>query len=205
MYCYIYKICNYFLDIYYYLKTNFFFIQNIKTNSKDKKNTLLKLYFFYYFSYLFNFIPILVKLYLQNYFNNYDNNELIKIQFSNGKINRNIIYKNISSYCLSKKIKSKYYEDKIFDPNEIIMMKKKIILDIFYKDDLDNKISIKNIIENYADRNKKYNQNNIKNIFFLENINKKKFYVAYFQNIKRHEKEYDTDERDYHVSDIYES
>jgi hypothetical protein len=149
-------------------------------------------------------MPISTKLYLQNIFNNYDNNRLIKIQFSNGRINRNIIYKNTSSYNLSKNIKTNYSDENLFNENEIMMIRRKIILDIFYKDNENNKISIKNIIENYADRHKKYNENKIKNILLLENIDKNKIYITYLQGIKRLEKEYNLEERDYHVSDIYD-
>jgi hypothetical protein len=204
MYYYIYKICNYCLDIYYNCKSKIFFIQDIKTNNENKKITLLKLYFFYYFNFLLNYIPIRTRLYLQNTFNNYDNNRLIKIQFSNGKINRNIIYKNISSYNLSKNIKTNYSDENLFNENEIMMMKKKIVLDIFYKDNANNKTSIKNLIENYADKNKKYNDNKIKNILLLENIDKNKIYLTYLQGIRRQEKEYNLEEIDYHVSDIYD-
>jgi len=157
-------------------------------------------------------MSIKTKLFLENKFSNYDNNKLITVKLSNGKINRNIIYKNISSYKLSKNIKLNYSDKNFFDENELMMNRKYIILDIFYKDiingELDNiisikNISIKNIIENYADKSKKYDENKIKNILLLENIDKNKIYISYMQSIKRYEKEFDLEITDYHIYDLY--
>ena len=204
LYYYIYKLCNYYLSFYHNCKSKIFFIQDIKTTDKNNTNILnLKLYFFYFIICLVNITPIKTKLFLENKFNNYDNNKLITVKFSNGKINRNIIYKNISSYNLSKNIKLNYSDKNFFDENELIMNRKYIILDIFYKDASNNKISIKNIIENYVDKNKNYDENKIKNILLLENIDKNKIYISYMQSIKRYEKEFDLEITDYHICDFY--
>ena len=211
LYYYTYKFCNYYLSFYHNCKSKIFFIQDIKTTSKNNISILnLKLYFFYFFNYLVNIMPIKTKLFIENKFNNYDNNKLISIKFSNGKINRNIIYKNISSYNLSKNIKLNYSDKNLFDENELIMNRKYIILDIFYKNETNenNKISIKNtsiknIIENYVDKSKKYDENKIKNILLLENIDKNKIYISYMQSIKRYEKEFDLEIMDYHICDFY--
>ena len=204
LYYYIYKLCNYYLSFYHNCKSKIFFIQDIKTTDKNIISILnLKLYFFYFIIYLVNIMPIKTKLFLENKFNNYDNNKLITVKFSNGKINRNIIYKNISSYNLSKNIKLNYSDKNFFDENELIMNRKYIILDIFYKDASNNKISIKNIIENYVDKNKNYDENKIKNILLLENIDKNKIYISYMQSIKRYEKEFDLEITDYHIYDLY--
>ena len=204
LYYYIYKLCNYYLSFYHNCKSKIFFIQDIKTTDKNIISILnLKLYFFYFIIYLVNIMPIKTKLFLENKFNNYDNNKLITVKFSNGKINRNIIYKNISSYNLSKNIKLNYSDKNFFDENELIMNRKYIILDIFYKDTSNNKISIKNIIENYVDKNKNYDENKIKNILLLENIDKNKIYIAYMQSMKRYEKEFDLEITDYHIYDLY--
>ena len=226
LYYYIYKICNYYLSFYHKCKSKIFFIQDIKTNNcnynnddnndnndnnvnndnNDNNNIIiiyLKLYFFYFLNYLINIMPNKIRLFLEDKFNNYDNNKLIKIKFSNGKVNRNIIYKEINSYKLSKNIKLNYSYKNFFDQNELIMLHKIVILDIFYKDDTNNKISIKNIIENYADKNKLYDDNTIKNIFLLENINKNKIYTTYLQGILRREKEFDLKISDYHITELY--
>ena len=204
LYYYIYKLCNYYLSFYHNCKSKIFFIQDIKTTDKNIISILnLKLYFFYFVICLVNIMPIKTKLFLENKFNNYDNNKLITVKFSNGKINRNIIYKNISSYNLSKNIKLNYSDKNFFDENELLMNRKYIILDIFYKDISDNIISIKNIIENYVDKNKNYDENKIKNILVLENIDKNKIYIAYLQNMKRQEKEFDLEIIDYHICDFY--
>ena len=204
LYYYIYKLCNYYLSFYHNCKSKIFFIQDIKTTDKNIISILnLKLYFFYFIIYLVNIMPIKTKLFLENKFNNYDNNKLITVKFSNGKINRNIIYKNISSYNLSKNIKLNYSDKNFFDENELIMNRKYIILDIFYKDASNNKISIKNIIENYVDKNKNYDENKIKNILLLENIDKNKIYISYMQSIKRYEKEFDLEITDHHIYDLY--
>jgi hypothetical protein len=204
LYYYIYKLCNYYLSFYHNCKSKIFFIQDIKTTDENIISILnLKLYFFYFVNCLVNIMPIKTKLFLENKFNNYDNNKLITVKFSNGKINRNIIYKNISSYKLSKNIKLNYSDKNFFDENELIMNRKYIILDIFYKDISDNIISIKNIIENYVDKNKNYDENKIKNILLLENIDKNKIYIAYLQNMKRQEKEFDLEIMDYHICDFY--
>ena len=213
LYYYIYKLCNYYLSFYHNCKSKIFFIQDIKTTDKNNNNILnLKLYFFYSFNCLVNIMPIKTKLFLENKFSNYDNNKLITVKLSNGKINRYIIYKNISSYKLSKNIKLNYSDKNFFDENELMMNRKYIILDIFYKDiingELDNiisikNISIKNIIENYADKSKKYDENKIKNILLLENIDKNKIYISYMQSMKRYEKEFDLEITDYHIYDLY--
>ena len=204
MYYYIYKFCNYILDIFYSYKSKILFIQDIKTIQENKKKTLIKLYFYYYLNYILTKMPIRTKLYFQSLLYNLDNNQLIKVQFSNGKINRNIIYKNISSFSLSKKININYNDSNLFNENEIIMMKKKIILDIFYKDSSNNKVSIKSIIENYADKSKKYQDNKLNNILQLENLNINKIHATYLQGLRRQEKEFNLEERDLHVSEIYD-
>ena len=211
LYYYIYKLCNYYLSFYHNCKSKIFFIQDIKTTNENIICILnLKLYFFYFVIFLVNITPIKTKLFLENKFNNYDNNKLITVKLSNGKINRNIIYKNISSYKLSKNIKLNYSDKNFFDENELMMNRKYLILDIFYKDISDKEpdniiknISIKNIIENYVDKNKNYDENKIKNILLLENIDKNKIYIAYLQNMKRQEKEFNLEITDYHICDFY--
>ena len=204
MYYYIYKICNFFLDIYYKNKSKVFFIQDIKTSNNNKKTTLFKLYMFYYFNFFINCMPLFIKNRFNNLFNNFDNNSLIKLQFTNGRINRNIIYKNISSFNLSKNIKLNYSDQNFFNENELMMLRRHVVLDIFYRDISNNKISIKNLISDYADKSKNFTENKIKNILILENININRFYLTYLSGIKRLEREYNLELEDYHVSDIYE-
>jgi hypothetical protein len=66
-------------------------------------------------------MPIQTKLYINSILNNFDNNQLVRIKLSNGKINRNIIYKNISTYNISKCIKLNYLDNDLFNENEIII------------------------------------------------------------------------------------
>jgi len=129
---------------------------------------------------------------------------LISFTITNGKIKRNIIYKNITLYnIVSNIMKINIEHPNLFDENEIVLVKKVPVLDVYYMDNI-KKVSIKNIISTYADKNKNHTHNSIKNIFEIENINTNKIYVTFLKLIKKIEKEYDMSDTDYHVSDIFD-
>jgi hypothetical protein len=129
---------------------------------------------------------------------------LISFTITNGKIKRNIIYKNIKLYnIVSNIMKINIEYPNLFNENEIVLVKKVPVLDVYYMDNME-KVSIKHIITKYADKNKNHTHNSLKNIFDIENINTNKIYVTFLKLIKKIEKEYDMSETDYHVSDIFD-
>jgi len=191
---------NYFLNIYHNVKSSVFFINEIQDNHEtNKKELLIKFYFHYYLKFLANLLPFLKP--------SIDNYELIKIRISNGKLNRNIIYKNTGLTGLVNRVKEINTEHvhHIFNENELMMMKRFPVLDIYYKDENSNKVSIKNIITEYADKSKFHRHNSINNILKLEKIriSNNKIYVTYLKLIKKEDKEINIED-DYHVSDLYD-
>jgi hypothetical protein len=97
----------------------------------------------------------------------------------------------------------------IFDTNETIMLKKFPVTDIYYLSNSLEKISIRNVINKYADKNRYYENNKMKNILELENIRlseikDKKIYVSYVKLISKKEKSYNLEYDDYHISDLFD-
>ena len=144
-----------------------------------------------------------------NYFNNH-NHKILKITITDGYLKRNIIYKNIKlctliNYC-------NHFEKSfphIFNTNETIMSKKLPVTDIYYFTDSEEKKSVRHLINNYADKNKYYENNSIKNIFEIENIKledikEKKIYVNYMRLVSKKEKVHELKENDYHVSELFD-
>lgn len=194
---FIYKLylCgNWFFNLYHGAKSRVFFLKNI-IDTADTNRLMLKFYTLYYLKCCSNLVT-------DSY------HELVSIKLTNGHIDRTIIYKNISLHTLVNRVRELYIEnsENIFDENEIIMMKRFPVLDIYYKDHNSEKVSVNDIILEYADKNKYYENNSIKNIMNLEKktIYNNKIYVLYLKMIKRVEKEIDLNDLDYHVTDLYE-
>ena len=198
----LYSWGNYLLTKYYNFKSKILFLSDIKDNhNTNNKKLLAKFYFLYYLDFILYIFPCFT-----NSINNI-NHELIKVKLTNGKINRNIIYKNITLHDLVFNIKNIYHHhlEHIFNENEIILAKKFPVLDIYYKDASLNKVSIKDIIQNYGDKSKHHENNSIKNILKLEKIevHNNTIYVLLLKMIRREEKEINL-EKDYHISDLYD-
>ena len=200
---------NLFLEKYNNLKTKIFFLSDIKDN--NNYNLFYKFYFFYYLNYLFSMSPSCV-LRLINRITNYYNNchyKLLKITVTNGHIHRNLIYKNtklysIINYC--NHFKDSFPE--IFNSNETIMSKKLPVTDIYYFTNSGEKKSIRSIINKYADKNKYYENNSVKNILEIENvklseIKDKQINVTYMRLTSKKDKIYNLENDDYHVSDLF--
>ena len=89
------------------------------------------------------------------------------------------------------------------------MSKKLPVTDIYYFTDSEEKKSVRHLINNYADKNKYYENNSIKNIFEIENIKledikEKKIYVNYMRLVSKKEKVHELKENDYHVSELFD-
>lgn len=206
----LYSWGNYFLNIYHNMKSKVFFLSDIADNhDTNKKRLYIKFYLFYYLHVLSHYIPYLtnrINIITQN---NNTNHNLIKIKITNGKIHRNIIYKDTTLNNLINNVKNIHQQNShhIFNENEVMMVRRFPVLDIYYKDASSNKVSIKDIINSYADKSKHYANNSINNILKLEkiNIHDNKIYILYLKMIRREEKVLDLNDLDYHVSDIYET
>ncbi len=204
----LYSWGNYFFNIYHNLKSKVFFLSDIADNhDTDKRRLYMKFYLLYYLHAVTHYIPFLtnrVNVFSQS--NNHIHN-LIKIKITNGKIHRNIVYKDTTLHNLINNVKNINQQNgnHIFNENEIMMGRRFPVLDIYYKDASSNKVSIKDIINSYADKSKHYVNNSINNILKLEkiNIHDNKIYILYLKIIKREEKVLDLNDLDYHVSDIY--
>lgn len=204
---YVYYIGNFFLDIYYSSKSKFLFLEDIQKekNETDNKYEQTILFCKFYLSYyLYNYG---LYNYMASYFKQLTkHHNLIKIQLTNGYIQRHIIFRNIRFDNLITKVydlvNNKHCE--LYNENELLMMNKIPVMDIYYKDNNNNKISIKNILNKYADKSNLYNDNTIKNIFSIENINNhdNKLYSSFLIKFKKVDKAFDLDD-DHHVSYVY--
>lgn len=205
----LYSWGNYLLNIYHNIKSKIFFLSDIKDNHEtNEKELFFKFYYLYYLNYASNLFP-----FFNNHVNSISqrhnrNHDLIKVKITNGKIHRNIIFKDTTLHNLVHNVKDMHHRqsDNIFNENEIILAKRFPVLDIYYKDANSNKISIKDIIKEYGDKSKHHENNSISNILKLEKINahNNKIYVLLLKMIRREEKEINLNERDYHISDIYD-
>jgi len=191
LYLKLYYFANLILNKYYNFKSKIFFVNDIKSKNE---NLFYQFYFIYYFSY-FPFI---------NYFINNKTYDLIKICYTNGILYRSSIYKNVNTRDFVTIIDGTINKKFLFDENEIMMMKKNLILDIFYKEN-NNNVSIKSLINNYADKNKNFINNTIKNITNIENIKipDNKLYITSMKLIKKTTLELDITDNDIHVSDLF--
>ena len=209
---YYFNMGNFFLNIFYNYKSKIFFLNDIKDNNQNtNKNKLYwKFYFFYYLQHFSNFFPNFFKSMIKSFMDrfNSNNHNLIKIKVTNGKLNRQIIYKNQNLSELVHRVKNLHNEHKehIFNENEMMMNKRHPVLDIYYKDATNNKVSVKNLLVDYADKSKHHENNTLNHIFEIENITvpNNKIYVLFLKMIKREEKEFDLSSSNYHVSDIFE-
>ena len=101
-------------------------------------------------------------------------------------------------------------KDTMFDQNQLIMMKRVIIIDISLEscDANYSNISLKESISKYADKDKNFEDNTLKNVFLNENINYEKYNlikITSLKIIKREVKELNLiDNLDKHVSFFFE-
>ncbi len=206
---YFYNIGNFILGNYYNLKSKLFFVDNITDNKQtNTKYLLFKFYFFYYTLAFFKLFPIFIYNYSKNIIDslNEHHHSLIKIRITNGKLTRNLIFKNMKFHNLINHVRHiDVHQPQIFDPNELMIVKKVPVIDVYYKED-ENKVSIKNIITHYSDKSKNYNDHTIKNILELEKITVKdnKIFVTFLKIGRKIDKEYNLDENEYHISDIFD-
>ncbi len=204
-----YNIGNFILGNYFNFKSKIFFIDNISDNKHtNTKYLLFKFYFFYYALTFFQLLPIFIYNYTKSIIDNLNDHHhtLIKIKITNGKLTRNLIFKNMKFHTLINHVKHiDVHQPKLFDENEMMMVKKVPVLDIYYKDQ-DEKVSIKSIISQYTDKSKNYLDHTIQNIMELEkiSINENKIFVTFLKIGKKIEKEYNLEETEYHISDIFE-
>lgn len=203
----LYSWGNHILNMYHSLKSKVLFLTDIKDNhNTNTKKLLAKFYFLYYLNYVSNLLPVFLNhVNTISQYNN-SNHQLIKIKLTNGKINRNIIYKDITLNNLVHSVKNIHQREHIFNENEIVLAKRFPVLDIYYKDASLNKVSIKDIIKEYGDKSKHHENNSIKNILKLEKIEvtNNRIYVLLLKIIRREEKEINLEEIDYHISDLYD-
>ena len=194
IYTWLNLLVNVFFCYFYLIKHKIFFISNFRT---QQHNLIFMFYLFYYFNFITYF----------NYFNNlYNKNiNLLKITYFNGKHDRSIILQNNSIKDIVLIANNIYKYNFLHDENEISMMSKIIILDIYYIDNYNNKVSIKNLLNKYADKSKNIIQNSIHNILEIENIYSadiNKIYIQYFK-FKKIEKEIDITYDNFHVTHFF--
>lgn len=152
---YYYVFGNYLLDVYYGLKTTIFFVNNYVCD-----------YSFYYNYILYKLFGYLIKTKLKS-----KTFDLSSITINNkANIMRTIIYKNNNMFDMFKDIDNKYKTYNLFDINDIILSKKYPIIDIFYKNDKDEDISIHHLFEKYADKHKYFQHNTLENIIKIEKL-----------------------------------
>ncbi len=202
---YLYNTSNYILNFYYGIKSKIFFLSDIK--DIDNKNIYLRLYLYYYLNTFSCYLNNEYKKYINNVCRNLlnKNNNLISLNYTNGKLNRTIVYKNITIENLIKDIRiTRDSKDNLFNENEMMMMKKYIVTDIYYTNENESKVSIKQILNKYSDKSKLMINNTVKNILELENIKTNKIYVDFLIKIKKITKEWDLEKNDPHISEIYE-
>jgi hypothetical protein len=98
--------------------------------------------------------------------------ELVKLEVTNGKLIRNILFNNFFiEFLLDNDFYRTYINnERIFDNNEVITSKKDIILDIIIKNK-DNEHSIGELLKNYADNSGYFRDNTIINILSYKGIN----------------------------------
>jgi hypothetical protein len=203
-----YNMGNFILGNYFNCKSKIFFIDNISDNKHtNTKYLLFKFYFFYYALSFFKLLPVLIYNYTKKVADNLNDHHhtLIKIKITNGKLTRNLIFKNMKFRTLINHIKHiDIHQPKLFDENEMMMVKKVPILDIYYKDP--EKVSIKNVISQYTDKSKNFIDHTIKNILELEKVTvtDNKIFVTFLKIGKKIDKEYNLEESEYHISDIFE-
>lgn len=187
-------ILDYIISICKYVKAQFFSI--IKIYSIDEKGTKNNLYYKYLLLKYLSKIPFVAK---------YANTtaHLIKVEISNKDSTRDIIFKDSSLIEIVNNIP--LLKKEVSDINEVLMHKPNcIVMDILL-----DKTSIKNLIEHYADRSKKYDHS-LANVLKLKkkdynemNLNSK-IVISYIESFERKVKEYNTiDMLDVHVSDLY--
>ena len=201
---YFYLVGNTILNVYNFIKRKIFFIENIEikfANTPEKKNIYYKFYYYYYLNLIFG------KKIKTPYCD--QKIELLKLVPNNGSLQRTIIYENNTLSEIFLDLKIKYKSSYLFDINELLMRNKYPILDIYYYNN-GTKISIIDILNKYADKNKNFKHNTLKNIFALENINinnnnnNNNLYIYFFKFIKKHENIIDFENLiNAHVSDIY--
>ncbi len=188
----IYKSINNIITYYYNIINYFLFI---KSNNIP---LLLKIYIFYYLNYEFT---------------NLIEKQFINIELNINNISRNIILENKNIKELTNDIKNIIDNKEIFNTNNIFVLRKIPVLDIYYENEnLNNMnntststlISIKKNIEKYIDNNNDFKLNTIKNILEMEKIkNVDKIKVSYLNKFKKVIKEYNLNDFDLHISQIY--
>lgn len=154
-----------------------------------------------------NNIPLLLKIYIF-YYLNYELENIIEKQFINIELNinnisRNIILENKNIKELTNDIKNITYNKEIFNTNNIIVLRKIPILDIYYENN-NEKISIKKLFDKFIDNNLDFKNNTIYNILELNNINNIKIIkVTYLKNFKKITKEFNLDNKLTHINQVY--
>ncbi len=132
--------------------------------------------------------------------------KLIYLNASKNNITRNIFLKN---YSMSKLMTDLNYET-LFDQNQLIMMKKIIIIDISLEsnDSNFNNISLKETISKYSDKDKNFEENKLKNVLVNENINYEKYNkikITSLKLIRKETKELNLEENlDKHITFFFE-
>jgi hypothetical protein len=91
---------------------------------------------------------------------------ITKIETTNGKVIRNLIFVNKNMEYIYEKINNTN-----FDINELMLNKNTIVKGITLVDEEKEHNEIRNLIENYSDRSKIYPCHTLRNILKLKNIN----------------------------------
>lgn len=165
-----------FLNFFYNLKARFFTINKINHNNQNLLWKYYILLFTHNLRMLFLEIPIISYLFTMIHHSliNYMDKELelVKLEVTNGKLIRNILFNNFFiEFLLDNDFYRTYINnERIFDNNEVITSKKDIILDIIIKNK-DNEHSIGELLKNYADNSGYFRDNTIINILSYKGIN----------------------------------
>lgn len=213
------KLLNYYmtygnmiLNYYNCFYDKLFLIRKIK-NAETSTNLIYKYYFLYWFYSFLNlycylmpeiFVPTSIFRFFIYHLDK--PNKILYLNASKNNITRNIFLKN---YSMSKIITDINY-DTLFDQNQLIMMKKIIIIDISLESNDSNysNISLKEIISKYSDKDKNFEENKLKNVLINENINYEKYNkikITSLKLIRKEIKELDLNENlDKHVTFFFE-
>lgn len=202
------KTLSSFLYIKNTIRTYLFNVIKIYSINSGKKYNLYTKYVLYKF--IYNYALSLNNIYLIGpYMRNniihllktWDNNiSLIKLELFKNNSSKDIIFENLKMLDVIGKLNNIDH-----DINDNIMAKKCIITDVSLQNK-DGKCSIKNIIEHYSDKSKKYDHT-IKNILMIKNINHTMddtIEIRYIHNLKRqHQKYILRDIYNDHICDLY--
>lgn len=204
---------NIILTQYNRLYDSMFLIKKI-TNPETKKNMIYKYYFLYWFysfiKFYCRFVPLILTptSVFRFFIRIFDKpQKVLYMSLSKNNITRNIFIQNST---MSKIMTELILKDTMFDQNQLIMMKRVIIIDISLEscDTNYSNISLKETISKYADKDKNFEDNTLKNILLNENINYEKYNtikITSLKIIKREVKELNLSENlDKHVSFFFE-